>query len=261
MAADGHAGWLPSLQNAERPEERKAETTMTKRKAMPRRPPQRRQPMPKRRPGYVYAFWGYDPFALLRGTIRIVLLYVGQTRQKPETRWRQHQFGSPNGEPAKIWWPLVTRKTVIYSSVFIHDVKLDRKEVGRILKMRPIMNDQWNRLNPKRIPKYDHAKVMARIDAAGGVEALVDRAQGRHRTAAGWTIQLDEKGKPTGNVTWYGSDAERIGTMILERADTPWESCESPLTGSYSSSEQLGEDSSGSTLRKLASGITALVRG
>ena len=212
--------------------------------------------MPRRRPGYVYAFWGYDPHALLRGTIRIVLLYVGQTRQKPETRWHQHQFGSPNGEPAKVWWPLVTHKKVIWSAIYCTDAKLDRKEIGHILKDRPMMNDKWNRLNTKRIPIYDHKKVMQRIDAAGGVEALIARAEGRHRTKAGWTIQLDTKGRPTGNVTWYGSDAERIGLDIVEKVGDRWTQCESQSTGSLSSSALESEHSWVFTWKKLVSGFT-----
>jgi|SRR3954468_17577618 hypothetical protein len=234
---------------------------MTTRKAMPRRAPRGRQPVAKRRPGFVYAFWGYDPYALLKGAIRIVLLYIGQTRQKPETRWRQHQFGSPNGEPPKIWWPLVTKKEVIYSSVYIHDSKLDAKEAGRIVSMRPMMNDKWNRLNRKRIAIYDHKKVMARIDAAGGVEALIARAQGRHLTVAGWSIQLDNKGRQTSAVTWYGSDANRVGTALLQEVGEQWKSCESPSTGSLLSSEWESEELPASVWKKLASGFTARALG
>lgn len=220
----------------------------------------RRKAMPRRRPGFVYAFWGYDPYALLRGVIRIVLLYIGQTRQKPETRWRQHQYGSPNGEPPKIWWPLVVRKEVLLSAIYISDSKLDSKEWGRIFRMHPLLNDKGNRLNPKRIPIYDHKKVMAQIDAAGGVAALVARAEGRHRTVAGWHIERDSKGRQTGAVTWYGRDAQRVGTEILEEVGAQWKSCENQSIGSLSSSGLESGELPESIWKRAVSGITELVR-
>jgi hypothetical protein len=165
------------------------------------------------RPGYIYEFWGYDPRALLRGILKIVLLYVGQTRQKPETRWRQHQYGSPNGEPAKVWWPLVVERKIFKSSMLIRNAKLDGQEIRRIVTGRPLMNYNWNKLNPNRIPKYDQPKVMAKIASRGGVAALVKDARQREGTVAGWSID-----RKTGNVTWYGPKAERYGSQWLPQS-------------------------------------------
>jgi hypothetical protein len=165
------------------------------------------------RPGFVYEFWGYDPRALLRGILKIVLLYVGQTRQKPETRWRQHQYGSPNGEPAKVWWPLVVERKIFKSSMLIRNAKLDGQEIRRIVTGRPLMNYNWNKLNANRIPKYDQPKVMAKIAARGGVAALVKEARQREGTVAGWSI--DQK---TGAVTWYGPRADRYGSQWLPQS-------------------------------------------
>jgi hypothetical protein len=165
------------------------------------------------RPGYIYEFWGYDPRALLRGILKIVLLYVGQTRQKPETRWRQHQYGSPNGEPAKVWWPLVVERKIFKSSMLIRNAKLDGQEIRRIVTGRPLMNYNWNKLNPNRIPKYDQPKVMAKIASRGGVAALVKEARQREGTVAGWSID-----RKTGNVTWYGPKADRYGSQWLPQS-------------------------------------------
>lgn len=201
-----------------------------------------RKAMPKRRPGFVYAFYGYDPRALLRGVIRIVLLYVGQTRQKPETRWRQHQYGSPNGEPPKVWWPLVTQKKVLWDAAWCTNTKLDAKEIRRIVFGKPLMNDKFNRFNTKRIPIYAHKDIMVQIAAAGGVKALVERADGKAAAVAGWSINKD------GSVRWYGSQATKVGAKWLQQS-----------TGSLSSSGSLSVVSPVRTTRKPESGITGRV--
>jgi hypothetical protein len=162
------------------------------------------------RPGYIYEFWGYDPRALLRGILKIVLLYVGQTRQKPETRWRQHQYGSPNGEPPKVWWPLVVEKRLPVSRAMIGNFKLDIKEAQRIVRGKPLVNIKLNQFNSKRIPPWEMKDLMQQIAARGGVAALVKEARQREGTVAGWSI--DQK---TGTVTWYGPRAEWYGSQWL----------------------------------------------
>lgn len=165
-----------------------------------------------RRPGCLYEFWGYDPRALLRGVIKIVCLYVGQTRQKPETRWRQHQFGSPNGEPPKIWWVLVTDKRVTYRRGHVTNGWLDTREGLRIVKRSPLANVMLNKMNTKRIPPWEMVTLMAAIQQRGGVAALVAAASNRDSATAGFTIQ------PDGSVSWYGKDAARIGETWLQRS-------------------------------------------
>lgn len=165
------------------------------------------------RPGFVYEFWGYDPRALLRGILKIVLLYVGQTRQKPETRWRQHQYGSPNGEPAKVWWPLVVEKRLPVSRAMISNFKLDVKEARRIIGGKPLANIKLNQFNSKRIPPWEMKDLMQQIAARGGVAALVKEARQREGTVAGWSID-----RKTGSVTWYGPRADRYGSQWLPQS-------------------------------------------
>lgn len=162
------------------------------------------------RPGYIYEFWGYDPRALLRGISKIVLLYVGQTRQKPETRWRQHQYGSPNGEPPKVWWPLVVEKRLPVSRALIGNLKLNIKELRRIANGKPLANIKLNQFNRKRIPPWEMKELMQQIAARGGVAALVKESRQREGTVAGWSID-----RKTGNVTWYGPQADRYGSQWI----------------------------------------------
>lgn len=165
------------------------------------------------RPGYIYEFWGYDPRALLRGISKIVLLYVGQTRQKPETRWRQHQYGSPNGEPPKVWWPLVVEKRLPVSRALVGNLKLDIKELRRIANGKPLANIKLNQFNRKRIPPWEMKDLMQQIAARGGVAALVKEARQREGTVAGWFID-----RKTGNVTWYGPQADRYGSQWIPQS-------------------------------------------
>lgn len=195
-----------------------------------------------RRPGFLYELWGYDPRALLKGHIRIICLYVGQTRQKPETRWRQHQYGSPNGEPGKIWWPLVTDRRVTYRKLLVGNWKLDLREAMRIAKRAPVANIKLNRINTQRIPPYEMKRLMAQIERAGGVKALVAKADGRTRAVAGWSIT------PEG-VVWYGSQADRVGARWLKQS-----------TGFSSSLASPSEESPVSSMRRRASGTTAHAR-
>lgn len=165
------------------------------------------------RPGYIYEFWGYDPRALLRGISKIVLLYVGQTRQKPEMRWRQHQYGSPNGEPPKVWWPLVVEKRLPVSRALVGNLKLDIKELRRIANGKPLANIKLNQFNRKRIPPWEMKELMQQIAARGGVAALVKEARQREGTVAGWFID-----RKTGNVTWYGPQADRYGSQWIPQS-------------------------------------------
>lgn len=179
-----------------------------------------------RRPGFIYQFWGYDPRALLKGVILIVLIYVGQTRQQPETRWAQHEFGTTE-DPPKIWWPLVTKKIVHERGLLWSDPELDNRELVAISAGGPLANIKLNMLNPHRIPPWEMKRLMRKIEKRGGVEALVRQARAKSHTVAGFTI--DPK---TNNVTWYGTEAARVGTAILEKVGTQWKSSESQSTGS-----------------------------
>lgn len=193
-----------------------------------------------RRPGALYEFWGYDPRALLRGVIRIICLYVGQTRQKPETRRRQHLYGSPNGEPAKVWAPLITDWRVSYRRTRVTSNWLDIREAGRVLKLAPAANIKLNMANPKRIPPWEMKALMSQIAAAGGVAALVAAADWRGRATAGWRYSEDGS-----TVTWYGNQAERIGGSWLQQS-----------TGYLSSSELVSASLSASPSRSSAYGST-----
>jgi hypothetical protein len=194
----------------------------------------------RRRPGYLYEFWGYDPRALLRGTIKIICLYVGQTRQKPENRRRQHQFGSPNGEPGKIWYALVTEFKVGYRKGRVTDQWLDVREAGRVLKLAPVANINLNKANPGRIPPWEMKRLMTQINASGGVAALVEAAHGKDKARAGFHIDTEAR-----TVSWYGRDAAKVGAKWLQ-----------PSTGSLSPSASRSESRSGSDMRRVGSGFT-----
>ena len=196
----------------------------------------------RHRPGFVYGFRGYDPKALLRGQISIIWLYVGQTRQKPENRWHQHQYGSPNGEPPKIWWPLVTSREVIHESLWINDDKLDELELQTIATLLPLANIKGNMANMKRIPPWEMKALMKRIQVGGGVKGCVQWAKAKSRSAssAGWTLN-----QPSGQITWYGKDADRVGAKWLGRS-----------IGSSDSSDSESESRWGSMWKKVVSGIT-----
>lgn len=169
-----------------------------------------------RRPGALYEFTGWDPRALLKLELKSIVLYDGQTRQRPEVRWRQHQFGSPGSAP-KAWWPLVTDKQVVWHRTKCTSWWLNCREYRLICKRKPAANILLNFANRKRIPPWEMAKLMARIDAAGGVPALVSRAKARRRSSVGWSISADG-----GTVEWYGDKA----------GESRWEQWRSQLTGS-----------------------------
>lgn len=156
-----------------------------------------------RRPGYLYEFWGYDPRALLRGVVSIICIYVGQTRQKPENRWRQHEFGTATEGP-KVWWPLVTEKRVTYRRMKVTGWWLDRREDWRVLKLRPVANILLNMENTQRIPPWEMCTLMESINRMGGVDELVRRYGHRGQSTAGWSFA------PDGSVTWYGAEAQRL---------------------------------------------------
>lgn len=158
----------------------------------------------KSRPGVVYAAWGYHPMMLLKGKIEICVLYVGQTRQAPENRWHQHEFGSPNGEPAKSWRDTIVRWEAIHTSR-ISDAALDAAELKAILKHRPLYNIQGNLNNSQQIPPWEAKRLRELRDAAGGTKFLLYRAKALIKTEVGWRIE--------GNtVIWYGDRAEEVGS-------------------------------------------------
>lgn len=171
-----------------------------------------------RRPGALYEFTGWDPRALLKYELRTIVLYDGQTRQRPENRWKQHQLGSPSSPP-KAWWPLVTEKRVVWRRVKVTKWWLDIKEYRLIRKHKPAANILLNFANRKRIPPWEMEALMSRIEAAGGVAALVSRAKARRRSSVGWSISEDGS-----KVEWYGDDA----------GESRWEQWRSQLTGSSS---------------------------
>jgi len=186
-----------------------------------------------RRPGYLYEFEGWDPRELLKGKLHEVVIYDGQTRQNPVNRWRQHEHGSPNGEPPKIWWPLVTKKHVRKSWAFVSDFKLDMREGWLIARRRPIANISLNMTNPRRIKPWEMKQLMEQINRRGGVAALVRQA--RHKQwRSRWTRLLDwfrgeqeetpevapagagwRINQTSGDVTWYGRDAQEAGASWL----------------------------------------------
>lgn len=154
-----------------------------------------------KRPGALYEFLGWDPRALLRGKLKTIVLYDGQTRQQPEVRRDQHLYGSPNGEPPKVWGPLVTDWRVVKQWRRIGNWWLDIREAWLIAKRHPVANIQLNRSNRHRIPPWEMKRLMEQIERAGGVAVLVRRANGGIR--AGWSIN-----RTSGDVTWYGADAD-----------------------------------------------------
>lgn len=157
-----------------------------------------------RRPGYLYEFPGYDPHALLRGQIKITTIYCGLTRQRPENRWRQHEFGADNGEGPKVWWPLVTEKRVVYSRRKVSGWWLAAREAWLIARHKPLANIMHNKLNTRRIPPWQMRTLMESINRMGGVDELVRRYGHRGRSTAGWSFASD------GSVTWYGAEAQRL---------------------------------------------------
>jgi hypothetical protein len=136
-----------------------------------------------RRPGVLYEFWGYDPYVLLKGKLKVVCLYVGQTRQRPETRRDQHLHGGL-GNRAKVWADLVTEWKVVYRRRKVAQWWLDFREAWRIAAKHPQNNVMLNMVNPKRIPPWEQKHLRKIRDERGGAAVLIARAQGQHRIFA-----------------------------------------------------------------------------
>lgn len=159
-----------------------------------------------RRQGATYAFWGYDAKSLIAGRTKIVLLYVGQTRQRPETRRDQHLHGGL-GVAAKPWAPLVTEWKVTWSRRHVSQSWLNIREAVGIAWKSPQYNICWNTLNTRRVPPWEAKRLRHAIDAHGGVTALVDEAKKRDGVIFGCRLNA--------NGTWsaYGSRAQEVGTQ------------------------------------------------
>lgn len=143
-----------------------------------------------RRWGGVYEFEGYDHASLvhrdifgnLRPRIKMVWLYGGQTRQKFEARWKEHERGSKHwGSPPKPWFDLVATKHKAWQHPWVSDRKLDAKELGRIRRRMYQYNVEHNTINLKRIKAgkdWENWYAMrAERDALGGTAYLVKLAK------------------------------------------------------------------------------------
>jgi hypothetical protein len=94
----------------------------------------------RRRPGYIY---GIKVVHEDHG--RVVLGYLGKTRQYWRTRVAQHE--------TQPWADLIVKPYVIKAGSFT-DLGLWWAEVWRIVVRRPVYNYEWNRCNPRRIPIF-----------------------------------------------------------------------------------------------------------
>lgn len=146
-----------------------------------------------RRRGATYIFYGWDPHALLKGKLREIILYVGKTRRRVETRWREHLVGAPGVAP-KVWAPLVTRQEPLKEWMRISDWWLSVREAWSISWHQPRCNIVLNKTNRKRIPPWEMARLMSQINAHGGVQRLVECAK------ADVGVRVLPNGKPK----WYG---------------------------------------------------------
>jgi hypothetical protein len=115
--------------------------------------------------------------------LKIVCLYVGQTRQRPETRRDQHLYGGL-GSPPKIWADLVTEWRVTWKRRKTYQFWLDLREAWRIAAKKPQNNIMLNTMNPKRIKPWDAKELRKMRDALGGTEVLIARTQGQNRMFA-----------------------------------------------------------------------------
>ena len=158
----------------------------------------RRKPQPKRYWGGVYEIEGYDHNSLVRRDmfgnlaprIKIVWLYVGQTRQKFAARWKEHAEGSKHWKALpKEWWDLVIKCHEAIERPDFAQYELDDVELVRINKRLTQYNVEHNR-NPDRIkPGKDHEvwkAQRAERDALGGTAYLVKLAKARQRRNRWW---------------------------------------------------------------------------
>jgi hypothetical protein len=185
----------------------------------------------KRYWGGVYEFEGYDHYSLVRRDmfgnlaprIKIVWLYVGQTRQRGfEGRWAEHEFGSKHwdAEP-KEWWDLVWRKHKAIAKPGLTQTKLNGLEDKRMKYRLPQYNVKGNQNNPNRIkPGKDHEvwkAQRAERDALGGTAYLVKLAKARERQGR-WPWRLFAP-KTVGHIQLAGDEATGDWTVTGARGD------------------------------------------
>jgi hypothetical protein len=185
-----------------------------------------------RRWGGVYEFEGYDHASLvhrdifgnLKPRIKIVWLYVGQTRQKFEARWKEHEFGSRHwGAPPKPWFDLVLHKHKALQNPWWSDRKLDSKEWWRIQKRMTQYNVQDNTANPKRIKagkNWENWYAMrAERDALGGTAYLVKLAKQLETQSKWWHWRYWFREQTVGYIGIQGD--EQAGTYTPVAAGGP----------------------------------------
>lgn len=97
----------------------------------------------KKRPGRVYAVSVLHPES---GT-HVRYGYIGKTRQLVISRLAQHAVMQP-------WWDTHVSYETLWESPACSSLRLWWEEVWRIMVFFPLYNYQWNRHNPRRIPKY-----------------------------------------------------------------------------------------------------------
>lgn len=135
----------------------------------------------KRRPGTVYEVRTIHE---KRGTN--VRGYVGKTRQLVVNRAGQHGQTQP-------WADLIVGVKTLKAGSFT-DLGLWWAEVWRIVLLWPVYNYEWNRLNPRRVPKYVAAerhrshrcRHALRLRERRLAEASVERARQRRGQAYRW---------------------------------------------------------------------------
>lgn len=194
-----------------------------------------------RRWGGLYEFEGYDHASLvhrdiwgnLRPRIKIVWLYVGQTRQKFEDRWREHERGSKHWNAApKPWFDLVLHKHKAWQHPWVSDRKLDAKELRRIWRRLTQYNVEHNTGNPKRIKAgkdWEHWYAQrAERDALGGTAYLVKLAKQQAAEGRWWHWRYWFKTQTLGQIKLQGD--EKTGTWevtdatgpLIERLEQRW---------------------------------------
>lgn len=73
--------------------------------------------------------------------------YIGKTTQRVATRIAQHRACQP-------WSDLIVSYDVLWESRRVTAFGLWWREIYYILTRFPVYNYQWNRWNPRRVPKY-----------------------------------------------------------------------------------------------------------
>lgn len=99
-----------------------------------------------RREGWVYVFRARHPAT----GVLVRHGYIGKTRWL-KLRLAQHLERSD-------WRDTVTEWDVLWYSPDVTAFGLWWREVWYILTRMPLYNYQWNRLNPRRIPKYEQRR-------------------------------------------------------------------------------------------------------